>query len=75
MGPVRGRCAGLDIVGHELTHGVTQFTSRLIGQNESGSLNESFSDIMGVAVEFDYNPWALDWRGPTGSWPRMRRCR
>jgi thermolysin len=39
-----------------LAHGVTQFTSRLIAQDESGSLNESFSDIMGVAVEFDHQP-------------------
>ena len=56
VGPVRDRCAALDIVGHELAHGVTQFTSKLIDQNESGSLNESFSDIMGVAVEFDHQP-------------------
>jgi bacillolysin len=42
----------LDIVAHELTHGVTDFTSRLIYRNESGALNESFSDMMGVAVEF-----------------------
>jgi thermolysin len=45
---------GLDIVGHELTHGVTQFTSDLIYENESGALNESFSDIMGTSVEFFY---------------------
>ncbi len=38
----------LDIVGHELTHGVTDYTSSLIYQNESGALNESFSDIMGI---------------------------
>jgi thermolysin len=44
----------LDIVGHELAHGVTRFTSNLIYQNESGALNEAFSDIMGVAIEFTY---------------------
>jgi bacillolysin len=44
--------AALDIVAHELTHGVTQYTSDLIYQNESGALNESFSDIMGTSVEF-----------------------
>jgi bacillolysin len=44
--------AALDIVAHELTHGVTQYTSNLIYQNESGALNEAFSDIMGTAVEF-----------------------
>jgi bacillolysin len=43
---------GLDVVGHELTHGVTQFTSNLIYENESGALNESFSDMMGNTIEF-----------------------
>jgi bacillolysin len=44
----------LDIAGHELTHGVTAYTSNLLYQNESGALNESFSDMMGTAVEFYY---------------------
>ena len=44
--------AGLDVVAHELTHGVTDYTSRLIYRNESGALNEAFSDIMGIGVEF-----------------------
>lgn len=56
VGPVRNRVAALDIVGHELTHGVIDFSSNLIYQNESGALNESLADIMGVAVEFDYQP-------------------
>jgi bacillolysin len=43
---------GLDIVGHELTHGVTEFSSALIYLDESGALNESFSDIMGSSIEF-----------------------
>ncbi|MGB7218139.1 MAG: M4 family metallopeptidase [Vicinamibacterales bacterium] len=47
---------GLDVVAHELTHGVTDFTSNLIYQNESGALNEAFSDIIGTAVEFYYQP-------------------
>ena len=45
----------LDIVAHEITHGVTDFTSDLIYRNESGALNESFSDIMGTAVEFYFH--------------------
>jgi Zn-dependent metalloprotease len=44
--------AALDVVAHELTHGVTQFTSRLRGVGESGALNESFSDMMGTSAEF-----------------------
>lgn len=47
---------GLDVVAHEWTHGVTDFTSQLIYQNESGALNEAFSDIMGAAIEFYYQP-------------------
>ncbi len=46
----------LDIVGHELTHGVTDYSSGLIYQNESGALNEAFSDMMGTAVEFFFQP-------------------
>jgi bacillolysin len=44
----------LDVVAHELTHGVTDYSSGLIYQNESGALNEAFSDMMGTAVEFYY---------------------
>lgn len=42
----------IDIVSHEITHGVTQFTAGLEYQYESGALNESFSDIFGNVVEF-----------------------
>ena len=35
-----------------MTHGVTEFTSGLIYENESGALNESFSDMMGNTMEF-----------------------
>jgi thermolysin len=44
----------LDIAAHELTHGVTSSSSGLIYLNESGALNEAFSDIMGTAVEWFY---------------------
>lgn len=46
----------LDIAAHELTHAVTEATSSLIYRNESGSLNEAFSDMMGKSVEFYYHP-------------------
>jgi thermolysin len=46
----------LDVVTHELTHGVTEFTSNLIYLNESGALNEAFSDMMGTASEFFFQP-------------------
>jgi len=51
----------LDIVSHELTHGVTGTSSGLVYRNESGALNESFSDIFGVAVEWAATPDSADW--------------
>jgi len=44
--------SSLEVVAHELTHGVTDFTSGLIYLNESGALNEAFSDVMGTGVEW-----------------------
>jgi Zn-dependent metalloprotease len=41
----------LDIIGHELTHGVTQYEAGLVYQGESGALNESFSDVFGSLVK------------------------
>jgi Zn-dependent metalloprotease len=38
---------GNDVVAHELTHGLTQFTSQLAYANEPGGLNESMSDVFG----------------------------
>jgi bacillolysin len=43
---------GFDVVAHELTHGVTDFTSQLEYRDESGALNEAFSDIMATGAEF-----------------------
>ena len=51
---------GLDVDGHELTHGVTEYTSGLIYENASGALNESFSDIMGNTIEFYADRKGLD---------------
>jgi len=38
---------GNDVVGHENTHGVTQYTLQLVYSNEPGGLNESLSDVFG----------------------------
>jgi Zn-dependent metalloprotease len=41
----------IDIIGHELTHGVTQYTGGLVYSNQPGALNESFSDVFGSLVK------------------------
>jgi len=41
----------IDIAGHEVTHGLTELTAGLVYQDESGGLNESFSDIFGVTID------------------------
>jgi Zn-dependent metalloprotease len=41
----------LDVVGHELAHGITERTARLYYSQEPGALNESFSDIFGVLID------------------------
>ncbi|MBB5933048.1 M4 family metallopeptidase [Streptomyces zagrosensis] len=41
----------LDVIGHELTHGVTQYTANLEYFGQSGALNESVSDVFGVLIK------------------------
>lgn len=41
----------LSVLGHELAHGLTQYTTNLVYQGQSGALNESVSDVFGVLVE------------------------
>jgi Zn-dependent metalloprotease len=50
-GGVRNFATALDVVAHELSHAVTDASSDLIYANESGALNEAFSDIMATGVE------------------------
>lgn len=42
----------LDVAGHEMSHGLTAATAKLVYSGESGGLNEATSDIFGTAVEF-----------------------
>jgi len=55
----------LDVVGHEIAHGVTQTSAGLVYRNESGAMNEGFSDIFGCYAEYyafnrlDSNVWTL----------------
>ncbi|WP_189014346.1 M4 family metallopeptidase [Paenarthrobacter histidinolovorans] len=41
----------VSVIGHELAHGVTQYTANLAYRNQAGALNESMSDVFGVLVE------------------------
>ena len=51
----------IDIAGHEITHGLTSNTANLVYQDESGALNESFSDIFGLSVDWFSRPSAANW--------------
>jgi hypothetical protein len=54
----------LDVIGHELTHGVTQLTAGLAYQGQSGALNESVSDVFGSLVKqraLGQDAAAADW--------------
>lgn len=51
----------IEICGHELSHGITQYSAGLRYRNESGALNESFSDIFGKCVEYYANPKDFEW--------------
>ena len=44
----------LDVTGHELTHGVVQYTARLIYNGQPGALNEHFADVFGVTIRQFY---------------------
>jgi vibriolysin len=46
-----GSLTTIDIAGHELSHGVTQYESNLTYSGESGQINESMSDVLGSMVE------------------------
>ena len=54
-GVTYGPLVNLDVAGHEMTHGVTSRTAKLVYSGESGGLNESTSDIFGTMVEFAVN--------------------
>ncbi len=41
----------IDVIGHELTHGVTQYTANLTYSQQPGALNESISDVFGSLVK------------------------
>ncbi|HEX8637344.1 MAG TPA: M4 family metallopeptidase, partial [Pyrinomonadaceae bacterium] len=60
-GKLRSYAVGIDVVAHEIFHGVTDKTARLEYAAQSGALNESYSDIFGVIIsnfnERDISQW------------------
>jgi Zn-dependent metalloprotease len=54
----------LDVIAHELTHGVTQFAAGLQYHNQSGALNESISDVFGSLVK----QWSLKQSAESADW-------
>ena len=64
-GEIFGRfTASLDVIGHELTHGVIDHTAALVYAGQSGALNESIADVFGVLVRqftLDHDAAAADW--------------
>ena len=57
-----GGVTGIDVTGHELTHGVTQEESGLNYSKEPGAMNESMSDIFGKTVQFWSKPNDVNWK-------------
>ncbi len=56
-----GGFIGLDICGHEVSHGLTENTANLVYSYESGALNESYSDIFGNSIEYYAKPLTASW--------------
>ena len=61
FGDGRPYAGALDIVGHELTHGVIEHSANLLYQDQSGALNEAFADIFGEMIEARTRGSAPDW--------------
>jgi Zn-dependent metalloprotease len=54
----------IDVLGHELSHAVTQFTANLTYQGQSGAMNESVSDVFGACIKqraLGQDAAAADW--------------
>lgn len=53
--------SAVDIVAHEMTHGVISVEANLSYVNESGAVNEALADIFGTLIEFDVSPGTANW--------------
>jgi len=61
FGDGRPYAGALDVVGHELTHGVIEHSANLLYQDQPGALNEAFADIFGEMIEARTRGSAPDW--------------
>ena len=60
----RNFTSAIEVIAHELTHGVTQFSAQLSYQNQTGALNESMSDVFGSLVK----QWSLNQTADQADW-------
>jgi Zn-dependent metalloprotease len=65
-GEFRSYAAGLDVVAHEVFHGVTDRTARLEYAAQSGALNESYSDLAGIIISNREKPELSEWNWEMG---------
>ncbi len=56
-----GPLTTLEVVSHEFTHGLTDYTSDLVYSDDSGGINESLSDVFGKALEHHVTPNDFNW--------------
>ncbi len=63
---LRSYAAAMDVVAHEVTHGLTDRTARLQYQGMTGALNESYSDIFGIIISNFDQPNINKWNWQMG---------
>lgn len=56
-----GPLTTLEVVGHEFTHGMIDYTSKLVYDLESGAINESLADMFGKMLERKTDPGNFSW--------------
>lgn len=49
-----------DVIGHELSHGIVQYTANLVYKSQPGALNEHFADVFGTAIKQYSNKQTAD---------------
>lgn len=66
----KGFVHALDVIAHELTHGVVQYTAALEYKGQSGALNEHYADAFGSAIK----QWSLKQTAQTADWLMGEVC-